>query len=214
MLDVYVAPSILVIALSATSQQAPRVDMSMTRARRQRCVAAGVSISGRPLRDEGSDMCMYNNFYLAPQTPNEAFGPSLLQPALAAIAINMHTCSAKINGIPKARNYHMTVSRTHKLSSSIHLNLPPVRGSSQSTCDPLPSKRAHGADAIEATSIWIELLVQTGLNRCIHFILCDSVSFLHSPTDTCFCLSASCCNFMPLLLQAYVSSWYSSCSSF
>ena len=94
----------------------------MTRARRQRCVAAGVGISGRPLRDEGSDMCTYNNFYLAPQTPNEAFGPSLLQPVLAAIAINTHTCSAKINGIPKARNYHMTVSRTH---SSINLNLPP-----------------------------------------------------------------------------------------
>ena len=97
--------------------------VSMTRARRQRCVAAGVGISGRSLRDEGSDMCTYNNFYLAPQTPNEAFDPSLLQPALAAIAINTRTCSAKINGIPKARNYHMTVSRTHKLSSSIHLNL-------------------------------------------------------------------------------------------
>ena len=99
--------------------------VSMTRARRQRCVAAGVGISGRPLRDEGSDMCTYKFFFLAPQTPNEAFGPSLLQPALAAIAINTHTCSVKINGIPKARNYHMTVSRTHKLSSSINLNLPP-----------------------------------------------------------------------------------------
>ena len=95
--------------------------------------------------------------------PNEAFSPSLLQPALAAIAINMYTCSAKVNGISKARNYHMTVSRTHKLSSSIHLNLPPVRGSSQSTFDPLPSKCVRGADAIEATSIRIELLVRTGL---------------------------------------------------
>ena len=57
---------------------------------------------------------------------------------------HMHTCSTKLNAIMKARNYHVTISRTHIF-------------------DPLPSKRTRCEDAIEATSIPIELLVRTGL---------------------------------------------------